>query len=98
MEGNKKVYVVEADYDCELEPGEYAKVHTLVGVYEDKLDAVKIAAVNSDSDFTEKDILDGLEAEGTIEVWLHPFIVGDNFARHAYCTITEHVLVAKSGS
>lgn len=97
MEDNKKVYVVEADYDCELEPGEYAKVHTLVGVYEDKLDAVKIAAVNS-GDMTEKDMLDGLETEGTVEVWWHPFILGDNFARHAYCTVTEHVLVAKSGS
>lgn len=97
MEDNKKVYVVETDYDCELEPFEYAKVHCILGVYEDKLDAAKFAAVAS-GDMTAKDILDGLEAEGTVEVWWHPFIVGDNFAKRAYCTITEHVLIAKSGS
>ena len=95
---DKKVYVVEVDYDCELKPGEYAKVHCVLGVYEDKLDALKFVAVNSDADFTEKDMLDGLEAEGTVEVWWHPFMVRDNFAKRAYCTVTEHVLTAKGGS
>lgn len=63
-----------------------------MAIYEDIGDAIKAAMANCDSDLTEQDIRDGIEAEGYCEVWWHPMIVGENFAKHVVATITEHVL------
>ena len=88
---NKYVYAFEVDYDTNIGMDKFHS-HNLVAIYEDIDDAIKAAMMNCDSDLTEQDIRDGLEAEGYCEVWWHPMIIGENFAKHVAATITEHVL------
>lgn len=88
---NKFVYTFEVDYDTTIRVDKLHS-HNLVAIYEDIDDAIRAAMMNCDSDLTEQDIRDGMEAEGYCEVWWHPMVVGDNFAKHVVATITEHVL------
>ena len=88
---NKFVYTFEVDYDTTI-GGDKLHSHNLVAIYENIDDAIKAAMMNCDSDLTEQDISDDLENEGYCEIWWHPMIVGDNFAKHVVATITEHVL------
>ncbi len=88
---NKFVYTFEVDYDTTIGLDKLHS-HNLVAIYEDIDDAIKAAMMNSDSDLTEQDIRDGLEAEGYCEVWQNPMMIGDNFAKHVVATVTEHVL------
>lgn len=94
-ENNKTVYAFEVDYDTTIGLDKLHS-HNLVGIFEDIDDAIKAAMMNCDSDLTEQDIRDGLEAEGYCEVWWHPMMIGENFAKHVVATLTGHVLITSS--
>lgn len=94
-ENNKTVYAFEVDYDTTIGLDKLHS-HNLVGIFEDVDDAIKAAMMNCDSDLSEQDIRDGLEAEGYCEVWWHPMMIGENFAKHVVATLTEHVLITPS--
>lgn len=89
---NKFVYTFEVEYDTTI-GGDKLHSHNLVAIYENIDDAIKSAMMNCDSDLTEQDIRDGVEADGRCEVWWHPMIVGENFAKRVVATVTEHVLI-----
>ena len=87
-ENNKFVYLVEVDYDTRIE-GNDMHSHNVLGVYEDREQAMW----NADSDLDTDDVRDALENEGEVDIWWHPMKVGEHFAKRVRATITEHVLI-----
>ena len=59
-ENNKFVYLVEVDYDTRIE-GNDMHSHNVLGVYEDKEQAIEQAMWNADSDLDTDDVRDNPE-------------------------------------
>ena len=94
MEKTKFVYLVSVSYQVT----KFASIdfsHFVIGIFEEKEDAVRYAMANADSDLREDDVLEALDGEGTVEIWWHPMKIKEDYARRIYVTITEHVLHQK---
>lgn len=95
-ENNKRVYEFSVDYDTSIGLDKL-HAHNTVGIFEDIDDAIKAALINADSDFTEQDVKDGLEGEGTVNIcWNSMKLPAELYANHVVATLTEHILITSS--